>query len=53
MLFRCSDGKIIEYSGSKLSEIFKYNNIFNNISTIYSTPSLIYNKKPIKFCVFN
>ena len=46
-----SDGKIIEYSGSKLSEIFKYNNIFNNISTIYSTPSLIYNKNNKKLLV--
>ena len=36
-----------EYTGIKLLDIFKFNNSFNNITTIYSTPSIIYNKNKI------
>ena len=46
-----TDGKIIEYSDTKLLEIFKYNNVYNNISSIYSTPSIIYNKNNKKVLI--
>jgi hypothetical protein len=36
-----------EYTGIKLLDIFKFNNSYNNITTIYSTPSIVYNKDKI------